>query len=481
VGFRARRRGARDRGPTNVEIVFDSNIGLNVAGTRITFSSKEIDIPIGSDSTLKIVSPAVSLTINPLFRFVIFEIAADFPLTIFGDRLYAKLSMVVDNLEVEVGLALDIQDAGSPLTTPPGLRGVHSDTIGLGMGLVFEPPGYALGLQGAFHIGEGSNVVAVDDDQFAVILDLESEIPNPLYLSFYVPKLDVATVFTALTDITLDIDIPIEFADLSFTWSENPLEPLALPDGSMTKGGYGFSGYLHLFGLKFYADVHLGLDKVAADATMGPLDLAGILKLTGQGTAVEMKFDAQGNPIRNNTIPRTAAERAALAAARSKEIVPAGGPVLHIGTETSPHVKIEADATLFGVPFSSVDIVVDNSGLKFDLALPLAKVSCHLTTGGSLAASFSYGPDITVPLPAPLGNIHLQVTVAFSFSLNATSTDVTFTANGGFSFMNQNLTFGPLTLDVNITRLQDLVNACCHHIISEAGSGLSHDRCFRPC
>jgi len=457
-------------GPVNVQVSFDTNIGLNLAGTQVRFSHAEIDVPLGGSDVLRIVKPTLAITINPAFKFVVFEVQADFPITVFGQEIDTHLSMVLDNVEIEVGLEVTVP--GATLPSPPPMTGVHFDSFGLGMGLIFEPPGYALGVQGSFHIGEGSNTISLDDDTFVVVLDLEGDVPDPVYLSFYVPKLDLETVLTALTDVTVKVPIPIEFEDLSFTWTENPMEPLALPDGTMSKGGYGFSAYMHLFGLKCYADAELTLNQVAVDAVMAPVNLAGIFKLTGQGTAVSMKFDAKGNPIRNNVIPKTAAERAAIAGAVSKEIVPAGGPTVHVSTVSSPYVKVEADATLLGVSMSAVEVTVEDSGLQFDLQQPLATVACHLATAGNLGGSFAYGPDWTIPLPAPLGKIHLRVLVDFSFSLVVSegdgSTAVTFTASGGFSFMGMALNFGPVSPSMDITALEDLVAACESFVVNEA-------------
>jgi hypothetical protein len=459
-------------GPVNVEVSFDTNIGLNLAGTQVKFSRAEIDAPLGGGDELRIVKPTVTLTITPTFKFVVFEVQADFPITVFGQEIDTHLSMVVDNVEIEVGL--EVSAPGTTLPSPQSMIGVHFDSFGLGMGLIFEPPGYALGIQGSFHIGEGSNTVSLDDDTFVVVLDVEGDVPNPLYLSFYVPKLDLGTVLTALTDVTVDVPIPIEFEELSFTWNENPMEPLALPDGTMSKGGYGFSAYMDLFGLKCYAAAELSLNQVTVDAVMSPVNLAGIFKLTGQGTAVTMKFDAKGDPIRNNVIRKTAAERALIAGAVSKEIVPAGGPNVHVSTVSSPYVKVDGDATFLGVSLASVDITVDNSGLRFDLHLPLSTVACHLATAGNLGGSFTYGPDWTIPLPASLGSIHLQVKVEFLFSLVVSegdgSTTATFTASGGFNFMGMPLKFGPVSLGVNITALEELMAACESFVVKEATS-----------
>ncbi|MEA5464221.1 hypothetical protein [Leptothoe sp. PORK10 BA2] len=452
-------------GPVNVEIDVDTNPGLNMLGTRLRFYYKEIDVGLGGDHKLRIVGPYVTLSINPAFKFVVLQVGAHFPFTVFRQTFDTKLSMVVDNVEIEVGFDLDSSKAQLP--PPPGLQGVHFDDIGVGMGVIFEPPGYALGLEGKFHIGEGGSI-ALDDDTFALILDLEGDVPNPVYLSFYVPKLDLPTVLTALTDQNISIDVPVEFSDLSFRWSENPLEPLALPDGTLAKGGYGFSAQMDLLGLQFYADVDIALDHIKADAVMAPLDLGGVFGLTGKGKPVEMKFDAKGNPIRNNVVPKTAAEREAIKNATKKQVVAGGGPELHVSTAAEPYFQMDATATLFGVVFEQIDAKVDKSGLAFHLKMPLAEVTCKLSEQGKFAGAFSFGPDFKISLPSPLGSIHLQATIDVSLGLEMVGGHLKVSAGAGFSFMGEPLNFGPFTIDVNVQKLEDVTKAVENYILAHA-------------
>jgi hypothetical protein len=458
-------------GPVHVKIDIDTNVGLNLLGTRLSFFYDEIDVPLGGDDKLRIVDPSVMLTINPAFKFVVLQVGAHFPFTVFQQTFDTKLSMVLDNVEIEVGFDLDAAKASLP--SPPALQGVHLDDIGFGMGIIFQPPGYAFGVQGKIHVGDGGSVT-LDDDTFALILDIEGEIPNPIYLAFYVPKLDLPTLLAVFTNQKISIDFPVEFSDLSLRWCENPLEPYALPDGTLAKGGFGFCGQMDMFGLEFFADVDLGLDHITADASMAPLNFGRVFGLTGDGKPVTIKIDDKGNPIRNNFVPKTAAERAAIKSAATKEVVAGGGPEMHLSTEASPYFKMNAKATLFGVMFEQIDATVDSTGITFHLKMPLAEVTCLLSQAGAFSGKFSYGPDFRIPLPSPLGSIHLQATTDLAIALTKQSDTLDFKLSGGFSFMGLPLTVGPMDVDVDIGGLEQLTTLCEKFIVDHATDIFSH-------
>ncbi|MEL6668852.1 MAG: hypothetical protein AAFP08_07765, partial [Bacteroidota bacterium] len=453
----------------NVKIIFDLQVGLNIGGTKIEFYYNGLDIPLGAGHQLAIHKPDISITINPLFKFVTLEVSADYSFKLFGHQYDTKLSLVIDNIEVEVGF--DLQGSNNALPAPPVMRGIHFDEFGFGMGLVFEPPGYALGVSGKFHIGEGNNVVSLDDDQFAMILDLEGDVPNPVYLSFYVPEFDLDTLITVFTDVKLPIDLPVKFSDLSFFWNENPMEPYALPDGSMSKGGYGFSGYMDLFGLDFFADIEIDLTKLTGKATMDPFSLGDVLKLSGDGQAVTIKVDSQGNPIRNNVVPKPDAEREAIKNAKTKTLVQPGGPEITISTEAAPYFMMDAKASLLGLVNEEIKGRVDKSGINFELdfgSVIKSKMSCQLKTSGSFGGAFSYGPDLNVPLPSPLGSIHLVATIDAELGLALSDKDIDFSVGGGFDFEGLKMHFGPANLDVNISSISQVLEIIGKEIVDHA-------------
>ena len=92
------------------------------------------------------------LSINPMFKFAVIKVIGDIPFTVFGTKLNALVSLVIDNIEANVGITLEGDKKSLP--APPGIKGLHLDSFGVEMGVFFKPVGLDLGLQGKFHIGK---------------------------------------------------------------------------------------------------------------------------------------------------------------------------------------------------------------------------------------------------------------------------------------------------------------------------------------
>lgn len=446
--------------------------GLSVGTTILTFTLDDVKIPIGNGKTFDIDKPTMMLSINPLFKFVVFEIKADIPFNIFNSPPFtAQVAMTIDNIEAEVGV--EVTGNTSTLLTPPVIKGLHIDSFGVGLGLFFEPAGFAIGVDGKFHIGEQKERILLDDDQFAIVCQMEEEVPNPLYLSFYVPKLDIEQVVTLFTNTNYQLDIPITFEDLSFRWAENPLEPVVLPDGSLAPMGYGFSAYMNLLGLTFYGYLEIDLAKgISGEITMSPLSLGNIFKLTGDGKGVSIKIDKNGDPIQNNVIPKTAADKSAIKNAASKQIIEPGGPEMTISTSSSPYFSLDANVSLLGLINEKIDATIAKEGISFELdygAVLETKMQCALKDYHNFSGSFSYGIDISVPFPSiagfHLGNIKLNTGCDVDFSITTSTSDVNFKVQGGFHFEDLNLSFGPFDADVNLTSIEDFLKAIEQYIL----------------
>jgi hypothetical protein len=458
----------------DVQVDFCVQLGANVLGTEIVFLANDFNIPVGNGKSVKIKQPTVKLDITPVFKFVVFTASAVIPFNIFGQKFDAKISMLIDNIEAEIGAVVD--DLNGPLITPPVMKGIHLDEFGVGMGIIFEPPGYAIGLQGKFHIGDGNQVVALDDDTFALVCELEGDVPNPVYLSFYVPKLDIATLVAVFTNAKLGIDFPVDFEELCFVWNEDPMEPVALPDGTLSQGGYGFSGFMNLFGLKFYVNFVLNLSEIKGQGVLAPFNLAGLLKVEGDAPAVTVKVDASGNIIRNNTITKTQAEKAAIAKAQTKTLIPAGGAELAVDSGSSPWFKATAKVSFLGLVREEIEACVDKNGISFELdygSVLSSKFKCVLQNFDNFSGSFSYGPDFDVSLPSlfgfSLGTIHIHDTIGASLALKVSSSNVILSCSGGFNFQGLACSFGPFSLDINISKITDVLSQIEHQIIADAG------------
>jgi len=454
-----------------VELMFDFQVGLNILGTRIMFISNDFVIPIGDKKTIKIDKPTVSIDINPLFKFVVFKVSAIIPFDIFSKKFDAKISMVIDNVEAEIGAVIDGEHNALP--SPPILKGVHFDEFGLGMGIIFEPEGFALGLQGKFHIGEGKTIVSLDDDTFVLVCEMVEDVPNPLYVSFYIPKLDLPTLIDVFTDAKVDIDFPVMFDDLSFTWSENPMEPVVLPDGSLSNMAFGFSGYMNIFGLKFYSDLELTMNGAEGKAVLSPLKFGDIFSLTGDGKAITVKVDKDGNPIKNNQIAKTKQEKEAIASATIKEIVPSGGAEVSVSTLSSPFFTLASKISFLGLVNEKIDAVIDTNGISFELdygSVIKSNMKCVLKDFHNFSSSYTDGLDVKVPLPSvggfSLGTIHIVDTCTLNLALSTSSSDIDFSVSGGFDFEGLKLSFGPASLDVDISKVSDIISVGEKYILS---------------
>lgn len=453
-----------------VEIEFDTNLSADIFGTKIIFITSDFHIPIGGGKTLTLAKPSVEIDITPLFKFVVFTARASLPFTIFNKSFEADLSITLDNNEAAVGAVIKGDNASLP--APPVLKGVHLDEFGVSMGIIFDPPGFALGLEGKFHIGSGSNVVALDDDTFAIICEIEEEVPNPVYLSFYVPRLDVSTLVAVFTNCNIDFGIPVSFENLSFVWCENLMEPFVLPDGSLCQNEFAFSAYMHILGLKFYGRLKLDLNGVEGKAQISPISIGNVLKITGDSKALTAKFDAAGNMIKNNFVPNTAAKKAIIDHATTRTIVPAGGPEISVSTSSSPYLTLDASVSLLDVEDESISARIDSNGAHFELdygGILHGNLMVNLQDSGKLTGSFSYGPDFYVHLSAfgiSLGSIHITAVIHAMMKLTVDSQYADFSVQGGLNVEGLDIEFGPFEVDVNISGMTHLLSTIEQYIQS---------------
>lgn len=439
-------------GLVRTELDFHYAVDAGIFGTRITFFPGSLQVVNG----LRLNNPTVSLDISPLFAFAVFTAKATIPFSLFGKSFNANVSMVIDNAEAEVGVVLDGDH--SSLLTPPIMKGVHFDEFGVGMGVFFEPPSYVLGVEGKFHIGDGGNIVQFDDDTFVVVCRMDGDVPDPQYIAFNVPSLSLGDLIAIFTNRSIDLGIPIKAKDLAFYWNENPMEPVALPDGSLSEAGYGFRGYLDFFGLSFYADMKLDLNGVSGRAMMAPW-MVGPLRLSGDSPGVAIKVDANGNPIQNNQIATDKKTRDAIAGARSALLVERGGPWLSIDTGGSPYVGIDFAVSLFDVVNQSVKASIDSSGIHFELDYGSAisgTMVCVLSDSG-FRSDFSFGIDEHVSGPSiagySLGSIHLQATCGVTIEVS----DSKSSFQAGFDFEGASVSLGWIDLP-GVGRISDLLS-----------------------
>ncbi|KAF4780031.1 hypothetical protein HER10_EVM0008743 [Colletotrichum scovillei] len=446
-------------------------------GTCLSIDLDAMHVPFGSSSVLTINKPTATIEINPLFKFVFFEVTGDVPLTIFGKQFDADVTMAIDNIEANFSVV--VNGDHSSLPAPPTMKGVHFDAFGVGIGIMFEPPSAAIGLSGQLHIGDSGSgpLTGLDDDTFVVVCQMIEDVPTPLYVSFYVSQMSLEDVFTIFTNFQCPVDVPVSFTDLSFQWSADPMKPVVLPDGSLSNMKYGFSAVASIFDIKFYGDLKIDLTTgLTASIQMAPLKFGSIFSITGNGTGFSVKVDASGNPIKNNQLVTTAAQKQAIENATTKCLVQSGGAELEVQTLASPFLHLNGAVSLFGLESVNLDADVTPSGITFDVnfgGLLTSNMTCTLSDYHNLSAAFEYGIDDTISLPSiggvGLGSLHLQASVDAGFALSSSLSDIILQVWGNFDFEGATCNFGKFTVDVDIKSISDLLSSILSNIEQNAG------------
>lgn len=465
-----------------LSIIINDTIGSNLGYTELTISLDTMQVPCGDLGTLTINTPTVTIDINPQYEFVTFEVAGIIPFNIFDKKFNANVTMTIDNLEASFGVVIDGDSITLP--TPDLMKGVHFDSFGVGIGVFFEPPSAVIGLSGQLHLGDAASGAQpiFDDDSFVIVCQLEDEAPNPLYVSFYVPQMQLTDVITIFTNSQCPLDVPVSFTDLFFQWSEDPMEPVVLPDGSLSQMGYGFKCCTDILFLSFYGDIAIDLqDGLTAEIEMAPLSLGSLFSLTGNGKGVTVKEDAANNPINNNQLVTTVAQQKVIKAATTQQLVAAGGPVLKIQTAASPYLYINASVSLFDFFNDQITVDITSAGVTFDLdfgSILTSTMSCTLNGLDNLSATFSYGIDQSILLPTidnvSLGSIDLDVTFSANLSIMTAQSSVTIMVGGNFDFEGANLNLGDFEVTVPISILSDLQGAIVSQIEQDAESIFSN-------
>ncbi|WP_259016652.1 phage tail tape measure protein [Emticicia fluvialis] len=461
----------------HVNISFSYTLTPDLVTVALTFSLDAIRIPVATNTDITLSNPAITFSLSPQSGEVGFMAQATIPFKLWSNpTFYADLSMVIGADQANIGVV--IRGDNSVLFTPPIIQGVHFTSFGVGMGVFFQPIiGYSLGVQGSFTIGKPEDNVLVEDNSFAVVCALIGDIPNPLYISFYVSQISLNELVTIFTDVDFNIDFPVSVKNLSFVWQENPTQPVVLPDGSTSKYEFGFSGYLDFFGLGFYGDLDINpVSGVNGIITMSPYEL-GPLSLKGNGQAISIKVNEAGDPISNNVVPETSAEEIAIENAGTEVIIKAGGPVMEVSTFASPYF-VASIAIAFLDSRQSVEASVTSSGFSFELdfeSVLTTRMACVLKNYQYFSGSFTYGADFMIQIPDSvdvfnLGSIHFVSTISSELTIDTSANVIRFTYVGSFNFAGYHYHIPELSLDINTQSLQDIINMANQWIIDNVTS-----------
>jgi hypothetical protein len=340
--------------------------------------------------------------------------------------------------------------------------------LGLNSTPTGAPPdasGFTSMLPNADGSGGGGRPVRPTPDQCALVLGINDDAAV-----LPVPDLDLLLISVADADLTdiLGTVLPgvstsdlqellgdIAVRDLLLYWCDETPGGLVLPDGTPVTSGSRFHGALDVWGeFQAWAELDVTTAGFTGDATMSPITLGHVLKLTGTG---EVAPDSD---------------------AAAAGVTP-GGPLLHVSTQASPYLAIDWDATLFGTASTTGMVVVAKDRFTFDLTVDVTAIDgaleCEITNGWThLTAAFRLAVDGTIQMPAvvgvPLPSITLHDGCDLTLTLDVSSGGFDLSVAGSFTFQGDTLTIPTLQLDENFTSLEDLPAAVLKHIADEAES-----------
>jgi hypothetical protein len=416
-----------------------------------------ISIPTGGSSDLVLGDADLSLIFAP--DEVNFRVSGDLTFGLAGRTFDVQPALTIG--EEEALFSVDVTIAGG-WPKPMGIQGMVLDEIDFSMGVTFLPaPGLVLGLEGKSHFtGRPPS-----SDDFAFVLEMVEEVPDPLLLSFYVDRIDLPTALSVYTGVDAStLGLPnvmsqIAFTDVSFYWCESVV---TLPDGSIAQPGLRFGANLQI--LSFDAFGSLAIDAtsgIAGEILLPPIHLGGVLDVTGKGTGMYRELDSSGKVVHTSVAPGPGA-----AVGTRTQVIAPGGAMLKFQTKASPFLIASVDVTLFDFVGTELDATVTDSGMQLKVVYwisTVVKAELDVTLDSS---SFQAHSDLSVHLKADLGpievlgvdfgTIHLDAGFDLSMSISASATAFSLSIDGEFDFEGARLTIPTLTLSVSPSSLKDL-------------------------
>ncbi|MFV1974514.1 MAG: hypothetical protein ACC651_02135 [Candidatus Scalindua sp.] len=401
------------------------------------------------------------------------------------ETLYATGSIGLTDAEVEAAFDISANKVGpdekpvpASLNVPFGLPGIKLDELGAEMGFMFQEPGIDFGIEGKLHVGDEP----VGDDKFAIVLDMEEEVPNPTLMYGYLATLSMEEIVTACLDQSVPLpsfinDIKIE--QLMLYWSESDQ---MLPDRTIAAQGFGFNGMIEIYGFAAHASLMIKSSQgISGDAEMSPIELKGIL-IKGDGKAVkvtQIKVNDQWQTVKKfpSVLEKEKTE------SREYTLIPAGGPALLFSTLKSPYFSATADIQFFGLLSEKVYVSITEHGFCFDLEYKIAnvaefKVGCTLNIdptkniysfGAHASFVFALKKDIPVnPLGVDLGSIHLDVDFSASFAIQLDTNKFLLAIDGEFEFEGLHLKMPRLNINEPLSDIEDLIERIGKQILDEA-------------
>jgi hypothetical protein len=434
-----------------------------------------IDIPTGGTSDLRIGSPVLELDFpNP----IAFKVKGDLALTFDHHTIDVRPQLTVSAEGAEFNVAVEFEDGWH---APMGIEGLTLDEVDFELGVNFLPaPGVNLGLQGSAHVGDE----APKSDEFAFVLEVIEEVPDPLLLSFRVAEISVEEALRLFAPHAPVGDLPdfvkrIRVTDVGFYWAESVV---VMPDGTVAQPGLRFRGNVEILSFQAHAALSIDPSGIAGELMLAPIHVAHVADVTGDGEGV-YRYERDGKPLPQRVIPEKNP-----APAQRVQLVAPGGPVVQFRTAHSPWLHASLRVTLFGAVSEEIEALVSDQGVHFKLAYAvtdavMAELDCTLDRGG-LKAHAAFGLHLKADLgPVKVagidfGTIHLDAGFDLEMTLEASAERFLLACSGDFEFEGARLTFPTLRIDVAPASLAELPERLVRHLaenLEEVFAELFHE------
>ena len=426
-----------------------------------------ITIPTGGSSNLRLGNAGLSFIFNDG---IIFQLYGDLAMHFDHQTIDVQPRLSISLEEIEFSVPIRFEDGWH---SPMGITGLTLDEIAFAMGINLLPaPGVNIGLQGESHIGDQPRA----SDNFAFILEIIEEIPDPLLLSFYLAEVDIKTaleVFVGqqaeqvnLPDIVNDINL----TDVSFYWAESVV---VMPDGTIAQPGLRFGGNLEVLG--FAAHARLAIDQssgIVGEFETSPIHFHNVLSVTGKGQGVYL------NQKGGKTLPVTIKPESDTNAITRVEVVPPGGPVFALRTAQSPYLQMSIKVSFLDLLSEELEALVANDGIYFKLEYDIAKlvraeIDVTLNKTGFVAHSL-FGLHLKADigpikiLGIDFGSIHLDTGFDIELFIRADADEFEFRVNGEFEFEGARLSFPEIHLAFAPKSLAELPEMIIQQVIDHA-------------
>ncbi|MEL6537241.1 MAG: hypothetical protein AAFQ98_17600, partial [Bacteroidota bacterium] len=404
-----------------------------------------------------------------------FAVQGGFDFEINGEEIAVDATLLVETDGIAASVNIQADEDG--IQGPPGLKGFHLFQLDFLLGIDFTPPSLTMALQGQFRIGEregGAN------NQFGMALAVVGNVPKPNYLSFYIQEAGLDELITLVTNEPVSGGLKvlenIQGYDLQFYWAS---EQVIMPDGTVALPGFSFGGLIKIFGFGAYAEFVMKTGEgIRGEAQIGPIDLKGVLKVTGNGSGIDRVYEQVDGDWRLVDSAKAITEENTNPV-RTESIVKPGGAVVKFDTSSTTILYMNWNITLFDLVSQSVEVTVSTSGIAFSLTYKVSKalklaIACSMESYSKFAGSASFKLNINVLVPGfkingiQVGDLRVKSKVSLALAINVSSNTFSLKLTGSFKFQDVDFTMPKVQFTADPGSLKDIATWVIDKIKDEA-------------